>query len=165
MLPRTVQSRLTTTKILAVGIDRLGALLSSVISAEDQEIVTVSHKTIDLVLRILSSPTQIEFTDQTAMQSLLAARHRLIDLISVALQAIERQVAGEDEVPDEQQHAASDPAESLSIAIKLLKFILGLPIVEPSSAITPRPDMARLAASFLRVATVSQALLEDRESC
>jgi mediator of RNA polymerase II transcription subunit 12 len=91
----------------------------------------------------------------------------LLDLISVALQSIERHLtASEEDSVLPEGIAPPKPGSVLAVVVKLLKFTLGLPLVDSPSPVSPRPDFGRLAGSFLRVivtisATASPASIQS----
>jgi len=148
-------------EIVAVGLERLTTLLSQMLNAESQLVLESAGKSVDLVLRVLDSanmasvPTTPGGTSET---SVLAARHGLLDIISLALQAVERQLTmpTEDLSPIAHLEGIIPPnAEDLfGVILKLLKFTLGIPIIETPSLVAPRPDFGRLASSFLRVIAI-----------
>jgi mediator of RNA polymerase II transcription subunit 12 len=145
---------LTDNQIFAAGLDKLAALLSQVIGADDQEQVSSTGRSIDLVLRILDSTGQNpDFI--LSDNSVLGARHRLIDLISVALQSIERQLSSDEEALILPELTPPEPVDALKIVMKLLRFTLGLAVHDVQPLVTPKPDFKRLASSFLRVMAVS----------
>jgi mediator of RNA polymerase II transcription subunit 12 len=137
-------------EIVAVGMERLTVLLSQMLGAENQAGLDSLGKTTDLMLRVLDSASMAP-TAATAEHSVLAARHGLLDLISVALQAIERQLTSDDEEPLLEGVVTPKPEDLFAIVLKLLKFTLGLLVAEPSMPAQPRPDFGRLASSFFRV--------------
>jgi mediator of RNA polymerase II transcription subunit 12 len=131
----------------------LSNLLGQMLSAESQQQLDATDKMMDLVLRIITSstgaPESIDLGNGPT-----AARHRLLDVISLALQSVERQLSSDEEV-----HVLGDlePPQSgslLRIVLKLLKFTLGLGRSEVNMLTTPRADFGKLAMSFLRVVSV-----------
>ena len=148
-------------EIVAVGLERLTSLLSQMLNAESQLVLESAGKSVDLVLRVLDSANMASvptIPGGTSEMSLLAARHDLLDIISFALQAVERQLTlpTEDDSPIAHLEGVAAPkAEDLfGVILKLLKFTLGIPVLETSSLVTPRPDFGRLASSFLRVIAI-----------
>ncbi len=105
-----------------------------------------------MVLRILDCTPPESTPDSVVM----TARHALLELLAVALQAIERQMIAEEEYP----HGVTppQPGDVLEVTIKLLKFALGLPAMDVPPAM-PKPDFVRLAISFLRVLAVCAILV------
>lgn len=135
-------------KIINAGLDRLAALLGQMLSVETQHQLETTEKMVDLVLRIMTSsiglPESIHLENGPT-----AARHRLLDVISLALQAVERQMG-----TDEDMHIEVDapqPAALLAIILRLLKFTLGLGKSEVNMLTTPRADFGKLAMTFARV--------------
>jgi mediator of RNA polymerase II transcription subunit 12 len=123
------------------------------LSAESQQQLDATDKMMDLVLRIITSSTGAPEYINLAVGA-TAARHRLLDVIAVALQTVERQLTSDEEV-----HVLADlePPQAGSlfrIILKLLKFTLGLGKSEANMLTTPRADFGKLAMSFLRVFSV-----------
>jgi mediator of RNA polymerase II transcription subunit 12 len=116
------------------------------VGADDSSLVQADAKAIDLLLRILDGSRSAN-----SDASLLAARHRLLDLIAVALQAVERQIS--DDEP------TTEPGHVLNIVLKLLRFVLGWAVNDAP----PRPDIGRLAVAYLRVMAVSLPLLASAD--
>jgi mediator of RNA polymerase II transcription subunit 12 len=107
----------------------------------------------DLVLRIITSSTGApELIDLGNGPT--AARHRLLDVISLALQSVERQLSSDEEVHVLGDLEPPQPGCLLRIVLKLLKFALGLGRSEANMLTTPRADFGKLATSFLRVISV-----------
>lgn len=135
-------------QIISAGLDRLAALLGQMLSVETQHQLETIDKMVDLVLRIMTSstgpPESIDLENGPT-----AARHRLLDVISLALQAVERQISADEEMPIEVD--APQPAVLLAIVIRLLKFSLGLGRSEVNMLTTPRADFGKLAMTFTRV--------------
>ncbi|ORY23991.1 hypothetical protein BCR39DRAFT_548068 [Naematelia encephala] len=139
-------------EIFSVGLERLATLLGPIIEAEQQSHLEPLARSLDLMLRILSSgrddkPVHVD-------QATFAARHRLIDLISIAMQAVERLVSADADLELPDGISPPQPGELLSVILKVLKFILGMPIMEQPGPAAPRPDFARLTASYFKVLTV-----------
>jgi mediator of RNA polymerase II transcription subunit 12 len=110
----------------------------------------------DLVLRIITSSTGAPESIDLG-NGATGARHRLLDVIAVALQSVERQLS------DEEVHVLGDleplqPGSLLRVVLKLLKFTLGLGRSEANMLTTPRADFGKLAMSFLRVLAVCLSL-------
>ncbi|ORX33960.1 hypothetical protein BD324DRAFT_186207 [Kockovaella imperatae] len=151
--------RVVAQEIISFGIERLGALLAQVIDADSQAQTDHPCKSIDLLLRVLDSASRtspLPWGDH----AILTARHALLDLISVALQSIERQFAS-----DESELPGDDPPKSselLHVAFRLLRFSLGLPIVESPNPTLPRPDFGRLATAFARLLSALPTSIGDR---
>jgi len=111
----------------------------------------------DLVLRIITSSTGAPESIDLG-NGATGARHRLLDVISVALQSVERQLSDE-EVP-----ILSEPPQAgslLRVVLKLLKFTLGLGRSEANMLTTPRADFGKLSTSFLRVVSVSLIFVQS----
>lgn len=139
-----------------MGLERLATLLSQMINAESRTPLVISAKAIDHLLRILSSAslasspsTGSSSQAQISDQFVFSARHALLDLLSVALQAVERQLTPEVGSPIFVE--PPKPGDLLEAVIKLLTFTLGIPILDNGLPSTPRPDFGRLASSLLRV--------------
>lgn len=138
-------------EILVAGLDRLTALLSQVVGADHQFQLEHASAAIDLVLTILSSSTG-PIDKLKVENNVLHARHRLLDMVSVALQSVERQFASR----NEQSHvieAIAPPRfeDAFKVTVKLLKYALGINADRPGVNASPGPDFARLAVAFLRV--------------
>jgi hypothetical protein len=116
------------------------------LGAESQAQLDATDKMMDLVLRIITSSTGAPESIDLG-NGATSARHRLLDVISVAFQSVERQF---DEVTE-----APSPGSVLRVVLKLLKFTLGLGRSEANMLTTPRADFGKLAMSFLRVLSVS----------
>lgn len=118
------------------------------LGVETQHQLETTDKMIDLVLRIMTSstgpPESIDLENGPT-----AARHRLLDVISLALQAVERHLSSDVELHVEVD--APQPAALLAIIIRLLKFSLGLDRSEVNMLTTPRADFGKLAMTFARV--------------
>ena len=137
-------------EILAVGMERLTGLLSQMINAESQATLEQLSKSTDLMLRVLDSAST-SLANEPCDLAVLAARHGLLDLISLALQSVERQLTSDEGEPLLEGVIPPRPDYLLTVLLNLIKFMLGLNIVEPTSLVTPRPDFGRLSGSFLRV--------------
>lgn len=124
-------------------------------NAEVQEQQESTDTSIDLVLRILSScvPSENLELDSNAT----TARHRLLDVLAITLQSVERQLLL-DNLDLPHGIVPPQPASLFRIVLKLLRFTLGLGRSETSLLTTPRADFGRLAMSFLRVSTVGQVV-------
>jgi mediator of RNA polymerase II transcription subunit 12 len=118
------------------------------LGAESQHQLEATDKMMDLVLRIITSSTGAPESIDLG-NGATGARHRLLDVISVALQSVERQLSDE-EIP-----ILSEPGSLLRVVLKLLKFTLGLGRSEANMLTTPRADFGKLSTSFLRVVSVS----------
>jgi mediator of RNA polymerase II transcription subunit 12 len=142
-------------EILSVGLDRLGVLLSQLLSAEDQHQVEATALRVDLVLRVIGSVGRQDKTEPAPA----AARDRLLNLLTITFQSIERRVTSEDEL---QLLPGAKPAESgdiLKVAIKLLRFVLRVPPAEGNVPLQPaqgKPDYAVLVTAFLHLSVVSK---------
>lgn len=122
-------------------------------NAELQNQLESADKSIDLVLKILGSSGPIHTLDLDNQAT--TARHRLLDLLAIALNAVERHLSADtSELPD--GLVATQPASLFSIVLKLIRFTLGLGRTEANLLTTPRADFGRLSMSFLRVLTVSK---------
>lgn len=118
------------------------------LSVESQTQLEATDKMIDLVLRIMTSSTGPPDSLELETGS-TTARHRLLDVISLALQAVERQLSTEEEL-----HVEVDPpqpAALLAIILRLLKFTLGLGRSEANMLTAPRADFGKLAITFAKV--------------
>ena len=143
-------------EILVAGLDRLTALLSQVVGAEHQSQLEHAGAAIDLVLTILSNSTGP--VDKLKVENnVLHARHRLLDMVSVALQSIERQITSRNEQSHDIEGVTPPRFEdAFKVAVKLLKYSLGIGASDsPASNTSPGPDFARLSVAFLRVVVVS----------
>lgn len=128
------------------------------LSVETQPQIESQNKMLDLVLRIMTSsigsPESIDLENGPT-----TARHRLLDVISLALQVVERQFnAAEEDMqmePDTPQ-----PGALLAIIIRVLKFSLGLGRSEVNMLTTPRADFGKLAMTFARVVQVLPRKIE-----
>ena len=147
-------------EICAVGFDRLSALLSQMIGAENQSSLEMSAQSVDLMLRILNGAT-VAVQPGSADHTLSSARHGLVELISVAIQSVERQL-NEDNPPLLDGVVPPSPGSLFATVVKMLKFVLGLDFGNGVTTTAPQPDFARLAGSFLRVISVSDAVLTTR---
>lgn len=144
-------------QILCVGLERLTSLLSIVLSAEQRETVTEIGQSTEFLLRILDVSAR-EYKSPHGDVSVSSARHRLIDLISVALQAVERQLGADNELSVPDGLVPPEVADMFQIVLKLLSFALSVRASEIPSPLTPQPDFTRLIASYLRVLVVCTIL-------
>ena len=114
-------------QVLAVGLERLSALLSQMIGAESQDTFEIAGQSVDLMLRIIDSANAAPRQGPSA-QAVLSARHGLIDLLSVALHTVERLIASphDEDGPLIEGATPPQPSALLAIIVKLLKFVLGL---------------------------------------
>ena len=137
---------------MSVALTRLVPLSSQAIAAEDQGQLDAAARAIKPILR-LSAAVIDTLLDPTALSS----RHRLMDLISVALQSIERTMLpdGDTALPD--ALTAPLPGDLLNIVFGILRLVLAtrVPLSAATSASIPKPDLARLASCYLRVLAVS----------
>ena len=122
------------------------------LGAESQHQLDSTEKMMDLVLRIITSSTGAPESIDLG-NGATGARHRLLDVTSVALQSVERQIS------DEEVHVLGDlepprPGSLLCVVLKLLKFTLGLGRSEANMLTTPRADFGKLAMAFLRLVAV-----------
>lgn len=143
-----------TGKILVVGVERLTTLLGQVIGTEHQRQLDALAASIDLMLRVISTtadsalPTPVDYT-------LYTARHKLLDVLSVAMQAIERLFTSGTEVELPDGIDPPEPGDMLKLVTKMLRFTLALQVTEPQGLATSRPDFSRLAVSYFRILLVS----------
>ncbi|TXT13184.1 hypothetical protein VHUM_01585 [Vanrija humicola] len=135
-------------EILSVGLDRLGVLLSHLLSAEDQHTVEKTALAIDLVLRVIGSATRQERLDPTTT----AARDRLFSLLTVAFQSLERRISPEEEMQLLPGAKPADPGDVLKVVLRLLRFVLAVPPAETQLPTAPKPDYAALAVAVLHLA-------------
>lgn len=130
------------------------------LSAESQQQLEQTNKMVDLVLRIMSSSSgPPETLDLEAGPT--TARHRLLNVMFLALQAVERQLA-----TDEDLHVEVDPPQPavlLAIIIRTLKFTLGLGRSETSTIAAPRADFGKLVMSFVKVLQALPAGVEAED--
>ncbi|WVF69703.1 hypothetical protein IAT40_004482 [Kwoniella sp. CBS 6097] len=147
-----------TQEILAAGMDRLSGLLSQAIGAETQHQLEALGKSIDQVLRILDStyrqPNQI-INDH----AVLTARHRLLDLLAVALQTAERNISSDSDLMIHHEISPPQSGDLLKIIINLLKFALGILAADSPSPTMPKPNFPHLAAGFFKVMLACQKVL------
>ena len=114
---------------------------------------------VDLVLRILNSvPLDI---NALLGASVTSAWHALLDLLSVALQSIDRHLTTIEDVrlPDELE--SPRPGDILKLVLRLLKFALGLPTANANTYAMHRPDFIRLATSYFKVLVVRRSAKES----
>lgn len=124
------------------------------LSAESQHQLESIDKMVDLVLRIITSSTGAPESINLG-NGPTGARHRFLDVISIALQTIETQLSANEEVHVLGDLEPPQPGVLLRIVLRLLKFTLGLGRSEVNMLTTPRADFGKLATSFLRVIAVS----------
>ncbi|WVQ98147.1 hypothetical protein IAU59_005269 [Kwoniella sp. CBS 9459] len=139
-----------TQEILAAGMDRLSGLLSRAIGAETQLQLEALGKSVDQVLRILDS-TNRQPKQVISDLAVLAARHRLLDLLAVALQATERNLASDSDLMIHHDIPLPQPGDLLKVILNLLKFALGILAADSSSPTMPKPNFPHLATWFLKV--------------
>ena len=139
-------------EIVAVGLERLAALLGGMIGAESQDGLESTSRSVDLLLRVLDSAAAS--TTGLGDHGFLAARHGLIDIISLGLQAVERNLTSDEDSPLPDGVVPPRPMDLFKVLLHLIKFVLGLQVVEAPSLLTPRPDFGRLTAAFLRILAV-----------
>ena len=107
---------------------------------------------VDLVLRILGSvPLDINVL---LGASVMSAWHALLDLISVALQSVDRQLTTTEDVRLPDGLESPRPGDIFKLLLRLLMFALGLPTANINASAMPRPDFIRLATSYLKVLVV-----------
>jgi hypothetical protein len=127
--------------------------LAAVIGSEHQDQLELADKSVDLILRILDSTPYHNITPVNT--AVLQARHALLDLLVVALQAVERQISPEEDLQLPDGIQPPQPGDVFQVVLKLLEYTLGLPVMEVTSpAAMPKPDFSRLALSYLRVLMV-----------
>lgn len=135
-------------EILSVGLDRLGVLLSQLLSAESQHEVEESARAVDMVLRVINSAGKQEKLEPATA----AARDRLLNLLSVAFQSLERQMTPEEDVQILLGTTPIQPGDMLKVVLKLLRFTLSIPATEVVVPVSPKPDYALLTVAFLHLA-------------
>jgi mediator of RNA polymerase II transcription subunit 12 len=132
-------------EVIAVGLERLGMLLSKMVSdigdGEREEVDTA----VDMVLRIMCS---VGVDAAVSDQASLLARHRLLDLLGAALQSVGNDMS-------DGQGDAVGHGTILRTVTKLLRFVLGLNIPDNAGITAPRPDFVQLVVALLRVLFVS----------
>nr|XP_018265377.1 uncharacterized protein I303_01743 [Kwoniella dejecticola CBS 10117]OBR87535.1 hypothetical protein I303_01743 [Kwoniella dejecticola CBS 10117] len=148
---------IVTQEILVVGIDRLSSLLSQAIGAENQHHLEDSIKSIEQILRILHST--FNTSDSLSDSSILNARHKLLDLLTVALQSIDRGLSDTDLVI---HHDISppQPGDLLRVVLTLLRFVLGLSVIDNASPTAPKPNFPNLAVWFFKIMLTCQNVLD-----
>jgi hypothetical protein len=143
---------------LAVGLERLGGLLSKVIGAETQDHLTTVAQAIDLLLRVLHNA--FPNTTKRAIQAgslMHTTHHALIDLLAVALQSAERLLSDDATSPCLPGSAQPiQPEVMLHVLVKMLRFVLGLGGEAIGGSV--KPDYVRLAVSYLRVLSVGSCV-------
>nr|XP_019008399.1 uncharacterized protein I206_06958 [Kwoniella pini CBS 10737]OCF47180.1 hypothetical protein I206_06958 [Kwoniella pini CBS 10737] len=146
-----------TQEILVVGIDRLSNLLSQAIGSENQHHLEESIRSIEQILRILHSTYN---TPQCiADAAILNARHRLLDLLTVALQSIDRGLS-DTELEIHQDISPPQPGDLLRIVMTLLRFVLGLSVIDNGSPTAPKPNFPNLAIWFFKVMLTCHNILD-----
>ncbi|OCF32517.1 hypothetical protein I316_05697 [Kwoniella heveanensis BCC8398] len=147
-----------TQEILAAGMDRLSSLLSQAIGAETQHQLEGFIRSIDQVLRILDS-TNRQPKQVISDHVVLAARHKLLDLLAVALQSTERNISSDQDLMIHHDISPPQPGDFLKVVLNLLKFALGILAADPSSPSMPKPNFPHLAAMFFKVVVACHTAL------
>nr|XP_019005040.1 uncharacterized protein I203_01884 [Kwoniella mangroviensis CBS 8507]OCF68501.1 hypothetical protein I203_01884 [Kwoniella mangroviensis CBS 8507] len=153
-----------TQEILVAGLDRLSNLLSQAIGAETQNHLEEHVKSIQQILRILDSTFHQRSSDPINENTILSARHKLLDLLTVALQSIERQLSDNDLVIHHDISTPPQPGELLKMVLDLLKFTLGLLVIESNSPTTPKPNFPNLAVGFFKVMLSCHDVLDEESA-
>nr|XP_019047064.1 hypothetical protein I302_03671 [Kwoniella bestiolae CBS 10118]OCF25994.1 hypothetical protein I302_03671 [Kwoniella bestiolae CBS 10118] len=150
-----------TQEILVAGLDRLSNLLSQAIGAETQNHLEEHIKSIEQILRILDSTYTQRSSEPINDNTVLSSRHRLLDLLAVGLQSVERQLSDSDLVLHHDISTPPQPGHLLKTILDLLKFTLGLLVLDSNSPTTPKPNFPNLAVAFFRVMLSCHNVLDD----
>ncbi|KAK4684962.1 hypothetical protein P7C73_g5195, partial [Tremellales sp. Uapishka_1] len=142
-----------TQEILAAGLERLAMLLAQLMGAEQLHDAETAIQSIDLSLRILDSTSRN--MDKSQNETAVAARDRLLDLLAVALQSVQRQILAESDVhalvvDGDGDFEVPSPGALLKVVEKILRFTLGLPGSEGQVSVA-KPQFSNLAVSFFKV--------------
>ncbi|WVR04690.1 hypothetical protein IAU60_001701 [Kwoniella sp. DSM 27419] len=130
------------------------------IGTDTQDHLEALVKSIDQVLRILHS-TYRQPAALVSDHALLGARHRLLDLLGVALQSIERRMSSEVDLLIHHELSPPQPGDLLKVVFSLLRFSLGVLTTDSSSPTTPKPNFPNLAVSFFKVILTAHDVLVD----
>ncbi|WRT64690.1 uncharacterized protein IL334_001624 [Kwoniella shivajii] len=130
------------------------ATLDRAATADDTDLLCEAFRGMDSVvtqevLRILDS-TYNHSTQSQSDNSVLASRHKLLDLLAVALQSIDRQMSDSDLVLH-QDLSPPRPGILMQVVTILLKFTLGIMTTESTSPTMPKPNFPNLAVSYFKV--------------
>nr|KIR49643.1 hypothetical protein I312_00731 [Cryptococcus bacillisporus CA1280] len=154
---------MVTQEILAAGLERLATLLGHAIAAESQQQLETNIKSIDQLLRILDSMNNMPSQSVTEA-SVLNARHKLLDLLALALQTVERNLSTTrdgSELLLPPGISPPQPSHLLKAVMGLLKFTLGSVGSENGSLTAPKPNFPHLAVCFLKVIFASDGILDS----
>lgn len=138
-------------------MERLATLLGHAIAAESQQQLETHIKSIDQLLRILDSMNNLPSQSVTE-PSVLNARHKLLDLLALALQTVERNLSTTRDGSDlllPPGISPPQPSHLLKAVMGLLKFTLGSVVSESVSLTAPKPNFPHLAVCFLKAIFVS----------
>ncbi|WVO18867.1 uncharacterized protein IAS62_000139 [Cryptococcus decagattii] len=154
---------MVTQEILAAGLERLATLLGHAIAAESQQQLETNIKSIDQLLRILDSMNNLPSQSVTEA-SVLNARHKLLDLLALALQTVERNLSTTRDGSDlllPSGISPPQPSHLLKAVMGLLKFTLGSVGSENGSLTAPKPNFPHLAVCFLKAIFASDGILDS----
>ncbi|WVO16601.1 hypothetical protein L204_104280 [Cryptococcus depauperatus] len=146
-----------THEIIAAGMDRLSNLLGQAIGAETQQQLEAFIDSIHQILRIVHC-TSRESTQPITESSVLIARHKLLDLLAVALQTIDRHMTTGADFLLPQGISPPQPGHLLAIVMALLKFVLGTDTTDNGSLTAPKPNFPHLAVCFLKAIVASETI-------
>ncbi|WVQ83134.1 hypothetical protein IAT38_005272 [Cryptococcus sp. DSM 104549] len=151
-----------TQELLAAGLDRLANLLGQAIGAETQHQLETTIRSIEQLLRILDSTNHTP-SQPTSDNAVLGGRHKLLDLIALALQSVERHMPVDVELPlhHEQVVAPPQPGYLMKTVMGLLRFALGVATADVLSLTMPKPNFAHLAVCFFKAAVACQNVLDE----
>ncbi|WWD21578.1 hypothetical protein CI109_106064 [Kwoniella shandongensis] len=152
-----------TQEILAAGMERLASLLSGAISAETQHQLEAATKSIDQVLRILDS-TNHQPTAPISDHSVLNARHKLLDLLALSLQSVERQMSTDADMILHDDISPPEPAHLLKTVLNLLRFTLGIATTDTLSPTMPKPNFPHLAVCCFKIILACHETLDGDSS-
>ncbi|ODO08687.1 hypothetical protein L198_00420 [Cryptococcus wingfieldii CBS 7118] len=156
-----------TQEILAAGMDKLASLLGQAIGAETETQLEAAVKVIDQLLRLLQSTTSYLSTSGTP-QSLLdpsihSSRHKLLDLLALALQSVERHFSTDWEQSLPHGISPPQPGTLLKVVVELLKFTLGTMAGDGSAGGmgVVGPNFGHLSVCFFRAVMAGQHILDE----
>ncbi|OXL06191.1 hypothetical protein C348_05673 [Cryptococcus neoformans Gb118] len=157
---------MVTQEILAAGMERLATLLGHAIAAESQQQLETNIKSIDQLLRILDSMNNLPSQSVTEA-SVLNARHKLLDLLALALQTVERNLSTTRDGSDlllPPGISPPQPSHLLKAVMGLLKFALGSVVSESVSLTAPKPNFPHLAVCFLKAIFAGDGILDSNSA-
>lgn len=157
---------MVTQEILAAGMERLATLLGHAIAAESQQQLETHIKSIDQLLRILDSMNNLPSQSVTE-PSVLNARHKLLDLLALALQTVERNLSTTRDGSDlllPPGISPPQPSHLLKAVMGLLKFTLGSVVSESVSLTAPKPNFPHLAVCFLKAIFAGDGILDSNSA-